>query len=286
MAEPRKATALRRRTGAGATRRQPQREPRSAARVRPGFGLLSGWVNRMLILLATGVVCVVGLRGWIALEEIPVQRIAVTGTLHRTQTEVVQEMVQPALVGGFLSADLDDVRARLQALPWIYRVNVRRRWPNALEINVQEQLPIARWGQGGFLNHEGEVFQSSNVEEGASLPRLEGPAGSEGQLIVSYQQLGELLQPMGLVLHALSLDGRGYFNAELDSGTQLALGNADFGDRLERFATVYQRELAQRWGDVERVDLRYENGMAVAFREPAVNAEHLAGVPINNPVGE
>lgn len=276
MVDTRRTTAHRRRSSAGATRRRAVRAPR--AHMRPGLRLLGGWVNRLLILLGVGVVCVVGLRGWIALQELPVQRIAVTGNLHRTQTELVQDMVQPALVGGFLSANLEDVRARLQALPWIYQVSVRRRWPSTLEINVQEQLPIARWGQGGFLNHEGEVFQSSSVAGEASLPRLDGPAGSARELIVSYQQLGELLQPLGLVLHALSLDERGHLSAELDSGTQLALGNVDFGDRLERFATVYRRELAARWDEVERVDLRYENGMAVAFREPAVDVAQLASV--------
>ncbi len=276
MVEPRKAASTRRRSSAGATRRRPVRAPRPG--VQPGLRLLDGWVNRLLVLLATGVVCVVGLRGWIALQEIPVQRIAVTGSLHRTQTEVVQDMVQPALVGGFLSANLDEVRARLQDLPWIYRVSVRRRWPSTLEISVQEQLPIARWGQGGFLNHEGEVFQSASVTGEDSLPRLEGPPGSARELIVSYQQLGDLLQPMGLVLHALSLDDRGHLSAELDSGTRLALGNVDFGDRLERFATVYYRELAARWSEVERVDLRYESGLAVAFREPEAEAAQLASV--------
>ena len=135
MAEPRTtgkspATArVRRRSAAGATRRRPAQAPRNGARARLGLRLLDGWVNRMLVLVAVGVVAVAGLQGWIVLQEIPVERISVTGTLHRTQTEVVQEMVQPALVGGFLGADLEQVQAQLQALPWIYRVSVRRPCP-------------------------------------------------------------------------------------------------------------------------------------------------------------
>ncbi|MEQ8802168.1 MAG: FtsQ-type POTRA domain-containing protein, partial [Haliea sp.] len=152
---------VRRRSAAGATRRRPAQAPRNGARARLGLRLLDGWYNRMLVLVAVGVVVVAGLQGWIVLQEIPVERISVTGTLHRTQTEVVQEMVQPALVGGFLGADLEQVQTQLQALPWIFRVSVRRRWPNALEINVQEQLPIARWGEGGYLNLEGEGFHSA-----------------------------------------------------------------------------------------------------------------------------
>ncbi len=296
MAEPRTSANTRvagksRRRSGGATRRQPAAAPRTGARARLGLRLLDGWVNRMLVLAAVGVVGVAGMQGWIALQEIPVERITVTGTLHRTQTEAVQEIVHPALVGGFLSADLDQVRAQLQALPWIYQVSVRRRWPNALEIQVQEQLPIARWGEGGFLNHEGEVFQSAGIEGEHSLPRLEGPTGSTGQLILSYQQLGELLQPLGLELRELSLDERGHLRAVLAGGMELVLGNTEFGERLQRFAVVYRRELAERAGEVKRVDLRYESGVAVAFREPELPAgegaaAQVAGISIIDSVGE
>ena len=286
MAEPRTtgkspATArVRRRSAAGATRRRPAQAPRNGARARLGLRLLDGWVNRMLVLVAVGVVAVAGLQGWIVLQEIPVERISVTGTLHRTQTEVAQEMVQPALVGGFLGADLEQVQAQLQALPWIYRVSVRRRWPNALEINVQEQLPIARWGEGGYLNHEGEVFHSAGIQGEEALPRLEGPAGSTRQLIVSYQQLGELLQPLSLELRELSLDDRGHLRAVLAGGMELVLGNTEFGERLQRFATVYRSELAERAAEVKRVDLRYESGLAVAFREPELPAREEPGTQV------
>lgn len=258
--------ARRRSAAAGATRRKPAAA--ATTRLRPGVALLNGWVNRLLILAGGAVVVAAGLQGWFTLQQIPVERISVTGSLQRTQTEVVQEMVQPALAGGFLGADLGEVRDQLEALPWIYRASVRRRWPNALEIHVLEQLPIARWGDNGFLNHEGQVFQSSTFRSAGALPQLRGPQGSAGQLMVSYQQLGELLKPVSLALLELTLDERGHLSAVLEGGIALALGNTDFADRVQRFTTVYTRELAARPGEVERVDLRYERGLAVAFREP------------------
>jgi cell division septal protein FtsQ len=61
------------------------------------------------------------------------------------------------------------------------------------------------------------------------------------------------------------------------------MGNSDFAERLQRFATVYRGELAERAGEVKRVDLRYESGLAVAFREPELPAgeepaAQLAGI--------
>lgn len=236
------------------------------------------WLNRVLILMAATVVSVAAWQGFRTLESIPVQRIVVTGALQHTQTEAVQEMVQPALAGGFLNADLEQVREQLEALPWIYRASVRRRWPNALEIDVLEQLPIARWGEEGFLNHEGEIFQSTNADSWQTLPQLIGPTGAQNDLMVRYQQLADMLQPAGLDVLTLQVDSRGQLSAGLEGGINLVLGGRDFEERVQRFITVYHADLAVRSDDIERVDMRYQTGLAVAFRGTGRETEQLAGL--------
>ncbi len=253
--------------GRGASR---QRQAAPTARRRPW----SLWFNRALVLCGALVVLVASAQAWSYLQRIPVQRISVTGKLEQTRTEAVQEMVQPALAGGFMKADLEQVRQQLEALPWIYRATVRRVWPNALEIHVVEQLPIARWGEGGFLNHQGEVFHSERGEQWQDLPRLSGPAGTEEALMASYQQLKDMLRPLELEVQALSRDARGQLRAELAGGLVLLIGNEDFKQRVRRFVALYPRELAARATDIERIDLRYQRGLAVSYREPA----QVAGV--------
>ena len=229
----------------------------------------AAWLNRVLILAGAAVVLAAAAQAYLVLERIPVQRISVTGDLEHTRAEAVQAMVQPALAGGFLNADLQRIRTELEALPWIYRVSVRRKWPNALEINVSEQLPIARWGADGFLNHEGQVFRSNNSEQWQSLPVLRGPEGAARSLVASYQRLVDTLRPLGLAVQQLSVDERGQVNAQLSGGVQLALGGDDFKERMQRLVTVYHSELAERMTEVQRIDLRYASGVAVAYREPA-----------------
>ena len=220
-----------------------------------------------MILVGVAVVLLAAAQAYITLQSIPVQQISVTGELAYTQTEVVQEMVQPALAGGFLSADLQHIRRQLEGLPWIFEATVRRKWPNALEIHVVEQLPIARWGGDGFLNHEGDVFRSSEIGEWQSLPLLQGPNGAAKNLVANYQRLVELLAPLGLAVEQLAVDERGQLEAVLTGGMHLIVGNDDFLERMHRFVKIYRTELAARAGDVERVDLRYESGIAVAFSD-------------------
>jgi len=225
------------------------------------------WLNRVLILFGVAVVAVAATQAYLSVRRLPVQRIVVTGELAHTRAEAVQDMVQPALAGGFLNADLQQIRHQLETLPWIYEATVRRVWPATLEIHVVEETPIARWGDDGFLNHEGGVFRSGKSGDWDSLPRLSGPEGSAPALMATYLRMVEILAPLGIAVEQLAVDERGQVQAVLDGGTRMYLGGDDFLPRLHRFVTVYTRELAARRQELERIDLRYQSGIAVAFRE-------------------
>jgi cell division protein FtsQ len=55
----------------------------------------------------------------------------------------------------------------------------------------------------------------------------------------------------------------------------LLLGSEDFLERMHRFVAIYRSELGARAVEVERVDLRYETGIAVAFSE---DPSQVAGI--------
>ena len=264
-------------------RRAPQGATRNTVAAAKGTaraeGVFSVWFNRLLVLLGAAVVVTAGVKAVITIQSLPVQRISVTGELEHTQAQAVQDMVQPGLAGGFLSADLQQIQQQLEGLPWIYKASVRRKWPSALEIHVVEELPIALWGQDGFLNHEGGVFHSDKAVEWETLPRLQGPKGSAKSLVERYQRLVEFLAPLNLSVEQLAIDERGQLEAVLTGGMQVNLGGEDFLERMQRFKKIYQSDLAARKSEVERVDLRYESGIAVAFKAPAeVDPSQVAGI--------
>ena len=248
-----------RRSVQGATRNAQRQQRDSGAKV-------SLWFNRVLILCGAAVVLAAGVKGVLVVQSLPVQRISVSGELEHTQAQAVQDMVEPELAGGFLNADLQQIRRQLESLPWIYEAGVRRRWPASLEIHVVEETPIARWGESGFLNHQGGIFHSARSAGWDELPLLTGPPGSAPALMTKYQRLLGFLSPLNLSVVQLSVDGRGQVGAVLANGVQLNLGAADFLARMRRFVTLYERELVGREGEIERVDLRYASGVAVAFK--------------------
>ena len=250
----------------GRGRRSVQGATRNAQQQRDSGVKVSVWFNRVLILCCAAVVVAAGVKGVLVVQSLPVQRINVSGELEHTQAQAVQDVVEPELAGGFLNADLQQIRRQLESLPWIYEAGVRRRWPASLEIHVVEETPIARWGESGFLNHQGGIFHSARAGGWDELPLLTGPQGSAPELMTKYQRLLGFLSPLNLSVVQLSVDGRGQVEAVLANGVQLNLGDADFLARMRRFVTLYERELAERVDEIERVDLRYASGVAVAFR--------------------
>lgn len=231
----------------------------------PSLGQRLGlWFNRALVLAGVAAVLFAGLHGGRYLLSLEVERIAVTGKLDNVSVASIEALVAPQLASGFLAADLDDIRATLEAMPWIYIANVRRRWPNTLDIEVVEQRPIARWGERGFLNHEGERFVVQQSPRWHPLPQLSGPDGSEAALVRRYQNLESLLRGIGREVVRLTLDDVGQYSAELDTGIQVKFGADHFVSRARRFVGLYSKQLAN--AQVASVDLRYEHGAAVVFK--------------------
>jgi cell division protein FtsQ len=183
------------------------------------------------------------------------------------QREQLAGLVEPFLQDGFMLVDLAEIQQRLEAVPWIYRVSVQRQWPDQLIIDVTEQTAIARWDKQGFINHRGEFFSGTERLPIEGLPLLQGPVDKASEMMADYRDLGELLRQQGLVLSRLSMDERGNWSAVLDSGVTIVLGSDQVMEKVQRFVLVYRRELAEKFNQVRRIDMRYSNGLAVAWRK-------------------
>jgi cell division protein FtsQ len=239
-----------------------------ATRKRNKPAALAGVAHTGRVLLGLlGVSAVVTVFGLVALElsRMPIERVVVSGDLQRVSRSQLETMVTESLQGGFLWADLQFVRQPLDQMPWIFRVVVKRRWPNSLEIQVTEQLPIARWGADGYVNHEGEVFRPAVIENMNELPLLAGPPASQLVLMQHYMYMQEQLAPVKLQVAELTMNDRGGLRARLSNGSELVLGRGDMEEKLQRFLGVFHADLESRQDQVRRVDLRYQYGLAVAW---------------------
>ena len=216
--------------------------------------------------------------GWALLETLrapavfPVRTVRFAGDLARVGEPALRRAVAPWLASGVLGVDLPRMRSAVEALPWVERASVRRVWPAAVVIHIEEQQPVAAWGEDTLLNAAGERFQPE--QRPAGLARLDGPEGSHAEVLQRFQALRGPLAAAGLELTALSLDPRRAWQGRLAGGTVLALGRQDIEARVARFAAAWPRLVAGREGRIpESADLRYPNGFAVRWGAAADSGE-------------
>jgi cell division protein FtsQ len=69
---------------------------------------------------------------------------------------------------------------------------------------------------------------------------------------------------------ALRLDARGAWEMDLDSGVTVRLGRREVDERIERFIHTASQVIAHRLNEISYVDMRYSNGFAIGWRNPAV----------------
>ena len=59
----------------------------------------------------------------------PIDAVVIEGAFERVTAVQIEEVLAPHVQTGFLSADLNLMRADLESLAWVAAAKVRRRWP-------------------------------------------------------------------------------------------------------------------------------------------------------------
>ena len=96
----------------------------------------------------------------------PLREIVVRGELKNASRAEIANALD-GIGGNFFAADLAAVRARLEQVAWVRRVDVRRVWPDRIEVRLEEHVAFARWGDSGLVNTFGEPFAAAMDEADA-----------------------------------------------------------------------------------------------------------------------
>ncbi|HWU83507.1 MAG TPA: cell division protein FtsQ/DivIB [Methylophilaceae bacterium] len=222
--------------------------------------VLLNWIANFFYALAT-VLLVYGLIYVVVhLPIFPLREVRVDGQLDHVTREQVKLIVDRHLRGNFFTLDLVKARDAFQKLPWARNVSVRRRWPDKLEVTVEEHKELARWGNIALVNTYGELFHAASDSD---LPVFYGPGDGVREVAEHYGRYSTLLGVTGMKISELALTPRRAWEIKADNGMVIELGRERMEERLEKFASVYQNTLANLGVNVVYADLRYPNGFAV-----------------------
>ncbi|MGH7688568.1 MAG: cell division protein FtsQ/DivIB [Gammaproteobacteria bacterium] len=186
----------------------------------------------------------------------------------------VRAAALPVLQDGLFTVNLDAVRARVEALPWVAHARVRRQWPGTLAIDVTLEQPVAHWNAAALLGASGQVFSPPQAPRFANLPRLSGPPGSAAELFADFSRARALVAPRHLVIRAMRENARGELGVVFAGGLVLELGRDRPLVQLHRFVAVAVPALGPALARAATIDMRYPNGFAVAWRDNTDEGNH------------
>ncbi|WP_337877191.1 cell division protein FtsQ/DivIB [Elioraea sp.] len=162
-----------------------------------------------------------------------------------------------------LAVSLDEVRARLEALDWVARASVQRRFPGHVHLVIEERAPFALWQRGGrfaVIDRQGHVILRDGVERFAHLPLVVGEGAAERAetllgLLDAYPEVRRRTTA------AVRVNGRRW-NLRLDSGADVLLPEGHEAAALERLVALHhETQVLDR--ALVAVDLRLPDRMVL-----------------------
>lgn len=163
--------------------------------------------------------------------------------------------------------DLDAVRKRLEADPWIADARVSRRWPRRVRIEMVERIPVARLATGALVSADGVVLPKRGDE---SFPLLVGQGYKGGRIPMkrAVESLSTLrqMEAAGLTsqIEQFSLIPDGSMELRLmGTAPGILMGPHHWKQSLARVAAL-RRELGDDISRFSEIDLRH--GACAALR--------------------
>jgi len=235
--------------------------------------MLNGCANALYALVAAAVIYAGGYT-LMHSQLLPLRHLSLQGDVTHVTREQAQGAANASAAGTFISVDLDAVRRAFESLPWVRKVEVRRQWPDRIQVSIEEHVALARWGVDAparrLVNTHGEVF-AGELADASQLPLFAGPSGSAAEVTRRYAAFRQTLAPLQFEPKQVLLSPRYAWQLRLSNGLTLDLGSDQLKEpvaqRLARFVSHYAQTLGTLKRRLEYVDLRYPSGFALRVPE-------------------
>ena len=168
-----------------------------------------------------------------------------------------------------LGLDIEAMRERLTALPWVVAAEVERRYPDRLLVTVKEAEPMALWQRNRKLflvSRSGKVIETADLGKYSKLLVIVGenaPARAEDlfDLLAQQPKLKERVTAAVFV-------GKRRWNLRLDNGIDVKLPEEDPASAWSRLAAL-QKQYGLLEKDVSIIDLRLPDQVVVRQAHPS-----------------
>ncbi len=198
-----------------------------------------------------------------ASDRLKVAKVDVSGGHFLSEGEV-RELLGPAVGENILGLDIEALKARLRASPWVAEATVSRTLPDTLKVKIRERVPVAlaEIDRLYLMDAEGGLIDVYGPRTAAfDLPIVRGLEGLPGEARRDRaSRAGALLEDLddlGAEISEVFVLGSGDLKVILrGAGETLLLGPPPSRSRFLAFLGL-RRELAEKAPGTESFDLRF-----------------------------
>jgi cell division protein FtsQ len=196
----------------------------------------------------------------LARADLPIRQISIIGEYQHIDKEQVDLIANEYIEGNFFSINLDQTRQAFKKLAWIREIAIRKKFPDTLEVTIEEHKPIARWGRIGLVNNYGEIFNAASQDE---LPLFIGYENFVKEMTLKFMEMNKILSKELMQVGTITLSERLSWEITTNNQVRVILGKDNIIKKLNLFTNNYQNILAELKNRIEYVDLRYKDGFSV-----------------------
>lgn len=230
------------------------------------------------ILLALGVITV-GFWIWQHTQSdsrFAVKEVEITGAKHTPRAALAS--VTAGYTGtNLFKIDIARVQNDLRGLSWVNRIDIEKKLPNTLRINVTERSPVALVRTGEriqYVDEQGVTFAELSPEVGDDdLPLIANADGAELLRTVNFVRALRSSDPLlySRISEVHPIAPRGFVMFDRELGATVYANAEDVSAKWRNLYSIVKAERLGR-GEIEYADLRFSDRIVVKPVHPITTA--------------
>ena len=198
----------------------------------------------------------------------PAQIIVDREGLSSAEYQALSEAVSDQQVTSFFTAPLPQLQNKVMQQDWISQANIERQWERGIVVTVLPRQAIARFGSDYLIDVEGTVFKPVNDAklDVSHLIMLQGDNTQSHLIMQQMHQVNQWFAPLDLTVEDLILTPRMTWVIRFNNGLRIIVDNELTSQKLMNASQLLQNQLDDKRSEIASLDLRYKNGLVIAWK--------------------
>ena len=204
-----------------------------------------------------------------------IERVDVVGNVETSPIDIVQQL---GLDGhtSLITLDLDEARQSILALPWVREADVRKIYPDVIDVRLSEHRAFGIWQHGqelSLIEENGNVIAPLEREKFTQLPLYVG-LGADSNAAAIDTVLNEWPDlKLRIMAHIRVADRR--WDIRLNNGVTVRLPEKNPRAALAKLRRLdEEKDVLGR--DIDTVDLRLDDRITIGLTDRAVERRENA----------